>query len=232
MLVLWVATCPEGNYKGELLLIGWYQNATVYRREGKPPEGSNRLYKGDTLSFNVETEERNAHCLELNERSRFRIPHGRGVKGGFGQKALWYANATEHFALKQMILALILDKKFEKSLDYEDRILNSGIEGQKKEVTHQVIQRDLAFIARYKEECRKKGNLRCKICGFSFDEKYPDISNGFIEAHHIEPISKYTGNHVLTEKDIILVCANCHRMLHRGGNLEDNLKYLAEVHKK
>lgn len=42
------------------------------------------------------------------------------------------------------------------------------------------------------------------------------MKTGFIEYHHIMPISDYYANAETTLSDLALVCANCHRMLHRA----------------
>ena len=55
--------------------------------------------------------------------------------------------------------------------------------------------------------------MPCEICGTSFKEKYGEIGDGFIEAHHIYPISELTEEtHI---NDLILVCSNCHKIIHR-----------------
>lgn len=62
---------------------------------------------------------------------------------------------------------------------------------------------------------KKDPLLRCEICGFSFVEKYGELGNNFIEAHHTIPVSQLSLESMTKEKDIALVCPNCHRMLHR-----------------
>ena len=61
--------------------------------------------------------------------------------------------------------------------------------------------------------------LCCQVCGFSFVEKYGKLGEGFIEAHHLFPISKLEGETETRLEDIALVCSNCHRMLHRQNPL-------------
>ncbi|WP_232713355.1 HNH endonuclease [Bacillus xiapuensis] len=46
-------------------------------------------------------------------------------------------------------------------------------------------------------------------------EHYGEIGEGYIEGHHIKPISEMVDNEVTKVEDIVLVCANCHCMLHR-----------------
>ncbi|MDO4547921.1 MAG: HNH endonuclease [Clostridia bacterium] len=59
------------------------------------------------------------------------------------------------------------------------------------------------------------GKLFCEVCGFCFSEKYGSIGDGFIEAHHIIPVSELGDDGRTNIDDIRLVCSNCHRMLHR-----------------
>lgn len=56
----------------------------------------------------------------------------------------------------------------------------------------------------------------CKVCKFNFKEHYGTHGEDYIEVHHIVPIhtlSKSTRINPAT--DMIVVCANCHRMIHR-----------------
>lgn len=63
-------------------------------------------------------------------------------------------------------------------------------------------------------EAKKTGSeMRCEICGFSFSEKYGPLGKGYIIAHHIRPIS--FGPTRTRLDDVVLVCANCHAMIHR-----------------
>ena len=68
----------------------------------------------------------------------------------------------------------------------------------------------------------------CEICGFDFEKKY---GTKYIEAHHIVPISEMKRKGLLSrkikEKDIAMLCANCHRMIHRYKDLSvEDLKKL------
>lgn len=46
-------------------------------------------------------------------------------------------------------------------------------------------------------------------------QKYGEIGTGYIEGHHTIPISDMNENRKTKIDDIVLVCSNCHRMLHR-----------------
>jgi len=54
------------------------------------------------------------------------------------------------------------------------------------------------------------------VCGFNFARRYGERGEGFIEVHHIKPIAaRGTATRIHPKKDMIVVCSNCHRMIHR-----------------
>ncbi|SFG72786.1 5-methylcytosine-specific restriction enzyme A [Priestia megaterium] len=58
--------------------------------------------------------------------------------------------------------------------------------------------------------------LACKVCGFNFEEVYGERGKDLIEVHHVKPLSTLEREIVIDpERDLISVCANCHRMIHR-----------------
>ncbi|HCY81662.1 MAG TPA: hypothetical protein DHV22_08690 [Xanthomarina gelatinilytica] len=48
-----------------------------------------------------------------------------------------------------------------------------------------------------------------------FHKTYGDLGKGYIECHHITPLSQILGESITTLHDLALVCSNCHRMIHR-----------------
>lgn len=60
---------------------------------------------------------------------------------------------------------------------------------------------------------------KCCVCGFDFQYMYGERGNGFIEVHHIKPLSDIKTPIVINPaEDLVCVCSNCHRMLHRRKN--------------
>lgn len=53
----------------------------------------------------------------------------------------------------------------------------------------------------------------CAACGFNFGSFYGDIGKGFIECHHLNPVSS-AGEVTLSVKDVAVLCSNCHHMVH------------------
>lgn len=88
------------------------------------------------------------------------------------------------------------------------------IEGTKKITQHVRYERN---PHNRKEAIRLQGH-KCKICGFDFDEVYgKELADSYIEVHHIKQLANGE-QEVNPAKDLLPVCANCHRMLHRKKN--------------
>lgn len=64
------------------------------------------------------------------------------------------------------------------------------------------------------------GTLKCEVtgCGFDFKARYGAIGEDFAHVHHLTPLSEadFNGREVAI-KDLAIVCANCHAMIHVGG---------------
>lgn len=57
----------------------------------------------------------------------------------------------------------------------------------------------------------------CMVCGFDFGEVYGEWGRQYAEVHHVEPLGTDPDRvrEVDPKVDLVVVCANCHRMLHR-----------------
>jgi 5-methylcytosine-specific restriction protein A len=96
------------------------------------------------------------------------------------------------------------DVKSDLSASYE--------EGEAQLRTHTRYERNQAA----RDKCIAINGAACKICGMDFEKVYGEVGRGYIQVHHIVPISENEGVHqVDPAKDLIPVCANCHCMLHR-----------------
>lgn len=90
-------------------------------------------------------------------------------------------------------------------------------EGRLLTRTHQVRERNATLIKKKKKEVlHLTGKLACEVCGFDFYRVYGELGSGFAECHHTKPISKLLPGEKTRTTDLAIVCANCHRMLHRG----------------
>lgn len=80
----------------------------------------------------------------------------------------------------------------------------------------QFFKRDPVLVRRAKN----KLGFKCQVCNFNFEEKYGELGKEFIECHHLNPFSErdekeWTKNLQTNIEEVSVLCANCHRMIHR-----------------
>jgi hypothetical protein len=118
------------------------------------------------------------------------------------------------------------------SLTSPDEQLPGWLEEIRRQVETSDGDLELLLIegSRYRQHLRRERNPQlaeaskrihgyiCKVCGFDFEKRYGARGRHYIEAHHIVPLSEYDPEieiNLSPERDFTVVCANCHRMLHR-----------------
>lgn len=61
--------------------------------------------------------------------------------------------------------------------------------------------------------------IACNVCGFNFEAVYGARGADYIDVHHVKQISTFTEEqYVDPQIDLITICSNCHRMIHRKPN--------------
>jgi len=94
-------------------------------------------------------------------------------------------------------------------------------EGQVLYKLHKYRERNQTLIKKKKDQhYRKHSNLACELCGFDFEKTYGKVGKGFIECHHKLPLAELTAETTNSLDDLILVCSNCHKMVHRGWTID------------
>lgn len=86
-------------------------------------------------------------------------------------------------------------------------------EGSVLTIAHRRRERNPRLRAKLLETQRKSGPLRCEICGI-IEPKGP-YGSAIFEGHHIIPLSE-GGPRETRVQDLALLCANCHRLIHRA----------------
>lgn len=64
----------------------------------------------------------------------------------------------------------------------------------------------------------------CQACGINYEERYGLFGRGVIEAHHLRPLNTLEEGVSVTYNvatDFAVLCANCHRMIHRTDDVSD-----------
>lgn len=101
----------------------------------------------------------------------------------------------------------------------------SGVENRKLVLRHILRERD-SHIATLRKQ---KDNFICKICGFDFSKVYGKLGKNFAEAHHRIPLNTNNLVRKTTIDDLITVCPNCHRMLHRMTGSSSDVQKLQKL---
>jgi 5-methylcytosine-specific restriction endonuclease McrA len=72
---------------------------------------------------------------------------------------------------------------------------------------------------------KTRDGFTCQVCQFNFAERYGELGRGFAEAHHKTQLSKLKDGIPTRLADLITVCSNCHRILHKmDGSRKDIVK--------
>lgn len=111
------------------------------------------------------------------------------------------------------------------------------MEGKWKYLTHEKNERNQTLVKDAKKKWREdaRGNVKCKVCDFSFKDTYGDLGEHFIEAHHeTKYVSEMGENTDLRIEDLEPVCSNCHAMIHvsKPWKKIDDLKAIIKDQRK
>lgn len=80
---------------------------------------------------------------------------------------------------------------------------------------HRIRERSGKLVnAKKKEALKQHGRLYCEACGFDFSIKYGSTGAGLIDVHHTKPVHTLIQGDVTKLEDLVLLCANCHRVVH------------------
>lgn len=94
--------------------------------------------------------------------------------------------------------------------------LDEALEGRQYLVQHLKRERSRSLRdAKRKDVLRETGKLQCEACGFDARKKYEWLGLDFGEVHHIQPLSFRNKKRKTTLDDLAILCASCHRMIHR-----------------
>jgi 5-methylcytosine-specific restriction protein A len=197
--VIWCAVAPDS---GRLKVVGWFDNAKVF-------ESVQQL--NESRRYQFVTGIRNARLIAASDRFLDVPTKGKITDRGYiGQSNWFFPDPVDNYA--RFLEAFELLRKFgneKKTFSQRDR--EGYEEGQKlvAEITVTIRNPKLA------KRARAHYGVNCQVCAFNFQERYGDIGSGFIEVHHLTQLALTAGPRIATLDDVCVVCANCHRMMHR-----------------
>lgn len=198
--IVFVATDPADN---KIKAVGVYASASMKRRV-------DNWYEAQSVA---------ATRIPVDERQPIATwPKGQGMRRWARRNG---NRGRAHVGLLQFFLALSQGKKLpsvnfgpaEDEDSYEGEVKKLLVRHRKRE--HKLRKRKIAVALQEND-----GRLVCEVprCGFDFHRQYGELGVGFAEVHHKKPLSNAPlRGHKVTLSDLAIVCANCHRMIHVGG---------------
>ncbi|MDQ7774262.1 MAG: HNH endonuclease [Elusimicrobiales bacterium] len=104
--------------------------------------------------------------------------------------------------------------------EYDDPEVDEEFEeGRTLTGIHKRRERNKKVRAKLIEQRRSLGKVECEMCGTTGTSTNLKFKEAIFEAHHIIPISMAVAGKTRLS-DMMLICANCHKMLHRAISSE------------
>lgn len=85
-------------------------------------------------------------------------------------------------------------------------------EGSQYYLRHVNRERSAALVRAVKEKAKAAGQYFCCVCKADFQKIY---GVDYIECHHTIPVSTLKPGDTTKIEDVVLLCANCHRAVHK-----------------
>jgi 5-methylcytosine-specific restriction protein A len=200
----------------------------LYLREGKNPHMSHCAQVSDVLrSIPIEADNRSD--------PRFRSPKSVATKmqnfvaldpkvarAGYSNVGQMDRDVWEEFADDPVRLVRVaeairanIDSLKPEEAQVEEEEVTEAEEGAILTRVHRGRERNPRLratkIRRVREET---GRVACEACNLDFGERYGERGLGFIECHHSVPVSSLRPGERTRIEDLVLLCPNCHRMVH------------------
>ena len=104
----------------------------------------------------------------------------------------------------------------------EEKIPEGVPEGARRTIQVNRYERD----SKNRKEAIKEHGVRCFGCDIKMEEMYGKIARGFIEIHHVKPISTVPEGYRPNINDLVPLCPNCHAVVHLEASRQKSSKKL------
>lgn len=197
-----VVFCARSRDTGKQFVVGWYENATVYReaQESKWSEDGPRFRFSSEKAFLVKESKR-----------EFVIPTGQ--KNSMGRANIWYGvNLDNLKKFREELLAYIRQERL-------TRKINSLTIIERKRLKR---SRSIERQGNHRRFIHEKG-FTCEACGWSIGIHEQDVWGASFELHHLNPFSDLEEgeSRKLGIDDFAVLCASCHKAIHRTEYVSD-----------
>lgn len=238
-------------------LVAFVYSISWLKAEGAPPKGFSRVskeniekFRGAVRSITLARVSKSYYTSEEEVWTDEDYPHRfdfdnvetLGTNIFFGTEffntdfveAVRYSACTQGSVTQASSIKSVADIMVVTGEDSEQEDTTTGSEGRPILRLHLSRERDYSLVKKKKQSVfDKTGKLACEICMVDFKNVYGELGDGFAECHHKSPLSLRDDNQDTRLEDLAIVCANCHRMLHRRRPwlTVDGLKKIYEEHR-
>lgn len=131
-------------------------------------------------------------------------------------KQVWEDFSNDIDRLKRVASAITNNIKYISSAEELDDDVEAT-EGRILTRIHQKRERSAKLVKKKKQQViNTTGKLECEVCGFDYEKIYGKRGHGFAECHHTKPVCEIEEGKKTKLSDLVIVCANCHRMIHKS----------------
>ena len=124
------------------------------------------------------------------------------------------------------LLTTLINSLPDETSEEEVDAFEGEVEGGRRFVFASRIERSL----HNRIEAIRIHGYKCQVCGFDFAKVYGDLGKNYIEVHHINPLAEQGGEQLVNpETDLVCLCANCHRMVHRNKHSVLSIEELRDI---
>jgi 5-methylcytosine-specific restriction protein A len=141
---------------------------------------------------------------------------GQGLSRGSSlEPKIWSEFADNQKLLRETAEAITQNATASRGADSDEDVdlEEEFAEGRILLRAHRTRERSGKAVAKRKKKAGERP--KCEVCQFDFLARYGELGRGFIECHHVQPVSQLRPGQTTKVGDLALVCSNCHRMLHR-----------------
>ena len=202
-------------------IVGYYENATIFRN-WKQNEYSKIYY--------FETSAQNATLLPNDNRISIELS-----KLKFGRSFKKYVDDSNKDYVSELLTKLENYNKNKSESIYQE---TNEISVSERKILVPHLKTEGRIPQNKVKEIKKIKGYTCEVCGFNFSNHYEHMKDSnFIELHHLNMYANLKDNEIrkLKETDFAVLCPNCHRMIHRLKNLNNDsrdIENLKKLYKK
>lgn len=148
--------------------------------------------------------------------SKGKVGLSRGAKGEADVWSEFAANPAHCHAVANVIRLSVASFSYDTGEADTDDGFEEAPEGKLLTKQHISRERSRKLVAKKIAQIKAKlGKLECEVCDFNFADRYGPRGEDVIECHHKRPVSELLPGEKTHLNDLALVCANCHRIIHR-----------------